>query len=106
MQVKADDGSIFYYTIDRNHDISAYGLETCSIRKEIAALKLIRTDDIAQAGFTKKETDEMFCCNTSKEGLVGNYYDKNGWVYTVNGDQVYCLCLKLKFFKKMYKEKI
>ena len=104
--VKADDGSIFSYEIDRNPDISGYGLGICPIEKEIAGLKLIRADDIAEAGFTKKETDEMFCCNTDEKGLVGNYYDKDGWVYTVvEGNHVYRLLLKLKLFKNLYRKK-
>jgi len=104
MTIKADDGNEFDYFIDPNPYMLGYGIGTCPITEKINAdLKIIRKSDFTEKDFTKKELEDLYYCNLGIESLIGKYYDKDGFIYD-GGSAIYRFCLKIKYFKKIYKK--
>jgi len=105
MTIKADDGKEYNYNIDTNPDTSGYGIGTCPITEEInSVIKLIKRGDITEKAFTKKELDDLFCCNLGIEDLVDKYYDKDGFIYYNIDDVIYRFYLKIKHLAEIYGE--
>lgn len=107
MKIKTDDGKIFEYSIDKNPNLLGYSLATCPITEIIGSdLKKIKDSDMEEFVLTKKETKDSYCCNIGEKDLVGNYYDKNGFIYYELDNHIYRFLLKINYFKKLYKNKI
>jgi len=106
MIITTDDGKEFNYDVDKNSDTSGYGIGICPITDVIDSdLKKINDTDVAKMVITKKEMNDLFCCNIGNEDLIGKYYDKNGFIYFESGNQIHRFILKINYFKKLYKSK-
>ena len=105
LTIKADDGKEFNYSIDTDPNMLGYSIATCPITEKINSdLKIIKRGDIAEKEFTKKELKDLYYCNLGIEGLIGKYYDKDGFIYYNSGSEIYRFFLKIKYFAKLYKK--
>jgi len=103
-KIKSDNGKEFYYNIDKNPNLLGYSIATCPIIEEIGSdLKTIKETDITKLNLTKKENNDLNCCNMGIEDLIGKYYDKYGYIYYEADNQIYRFFLKINSLKKRYK---
>jgi hypothetical protein len=85
-------------------DVSiGYSMYTIPSKVPENMLKKIVKEDISELEILPNEHKDLEYCNLSKFDLEGYYYDKDGKIYFGSGLQFY---LKIKYFKKLYKNKI
>jgi hypothetical protein len=92
---------------NKNNTISdaSFGYSMYTIPSEVPEnmLKKIVKEDLFELEILPKEIKDLEYCNLSKFDLEGYYYDKDGKIYFGPGLQ---FCLKIKYFNKLYKNKI
>jgi len=73
-----------------------------SIKSKINKEKLqtITEEKLSNIKLTNKEKEDMTCCNLDVNDLLEKFYDNNGNIYYLVGEEIYKFNLKIKYFKK------
>jgi len=117
MKITAEDGIVYEYHVDKNSYELGYSLATMPITEKIKSkLFPLTNNDIQQLEKYNDEDYEQEFGNDdefsfeiwplSTENMVGNYYDKDGFLYYFIEHQLYKFKFRLNYFKKLYEDKI
>ena len=83
--------------------MSDFGNSMYTINSNVPQNELleIKKEDIVGIKLLPKEIEDMKFCNLDLNGLIGYYYDKNGYIYLEAGIQ---FKLKINDFGRIYKK--
>lgn len=103
-EISTDNGEKYNYYLDQSNNTTGYSMYTLPIVNKIeSTLKIITKKIIDEIYLTGKDYNAIIQCNMEKEDLIGKYFDKDGFVYFSNGNQLNKFNMKIKYFEKIYR---